>query len=378
MLKIITLTVAVTLLTSACDDGADKITIKHGQFKDSNTSGVHYISGVEQGVTGDDGGFTYESGKTVRFSVGKVVLGSAIGKSIITPVDLVPSGNFNSIKVQNIVRFLMMLDEDTNPATGISISKSVQTVAKTWSPVDFGSQKFAENLTEIIADVTSVEERVHPLPTAAAAKAHLKATFLCAYSGLYKGSFSGGDRGNFGTLVNALTGRVSSFAFSVPNQKMITANSKQSIGFETGMSFTTETSEAGFIFKGLFSSTDALKGDWNRSNLKGNFSAQRIGSDNKARYRFSAQYKGSNNDIGMLSFDIDALNKVRGVRYSMPRNKTLNLSGVLLKKKLVATLSDGSTITGNLDITTGKLNGVWTDNNKGLFGTFDGTGCKLN
>ena len=381
MLKIISPIVIMTFLITACGGGgSDEVKIQQGQFKDSTTSGVNYVSGDIKGVTREDGGFTYESGKPIYFSIGKVELGSSIGKEVITPVDLVPEGNFNSIKVQNIVRFLMMLDEDTNPATGINISTAVQTVAKTWSPIDFESQEFENNLIDIIADVTSVEEKVHPLPTAEVAKSHLKSSFLCAYSGVYKGSFSGDDdQGSLGGFVNALSGDVKVLAFSMYNQGSIETKSIHPLGYETSLSFIAQSNETSFLFKGDFSSKDRLAGIWEDNSHKGNFSSERIGGDNKASYRFSARYSGGDNDYGLFSFDIDTLNQVTGLRYSILQDKLLNIvSGELSDTKLIATLEDGSSITGNLDITTGKLKGGWMNTAEGLFGSFEGTGCRLN
>ncbi|HFC91666.1 MAG TPA: hypothetical protein ENJ51_02505 [Leucothrix mucor] len=376
MLKQIIGAVFIVTFITACG-GSDKIRVAQGKFKDSgNTSGVSYESGQQSGVTGAEGSFSYEVGNTVRFSIGKVVLGETLGKTVIRPVDLVPNGNFDSIPVQNIVRFLMMLDDDTNPNTGINISNNVQVIAKTWPPIDFASQNFEDNLVAIIANVVSVEEKVHTLPTAMVAKNHLKSAFLCDYAGVYKGAFSGNDKGNFGAFVDAITGKVTGLAYSTDNQLSMTLKSESPIDHNNKMAFVVGSTSSDAVFKGSFISTNALEGTWTNDTLNGHFTGERVGGNADANYRFSAIYNGSDN--GLFSFDIDKNNRITGVAYSIKQNKLLPLSGRLDKTKLNAQSSDNTALTATLDIATGKISGGWMNTEKGLFGTLEGTGCRLN
>ena len=63
------------------------------------------------GFTGSDGGFQYEEGAAVRFSIGDIPLGQAArGKAVLTPLDLVVDGNLSSPAVINIARLLQSLD----------------------------------------------------------------------------------------------------------------------------------------------------------------------------------------------------------------------------------------------------------------------------
>ena len=373
--KIIGAIFIVSFITSC--GGSDKIKVAQGKFKDSgNTSGVSYQSGEQLGITGAEGSFSYEVGNTVIFSIGKVILGETRGKAVIRPVDLVPNGNFDSIKVQNIVRFLMMLDEDNNPNTGINISNNVQVIAKTWSPIDFASQNFEDDLVTIIANVVSVEEKVHTLPNAVIAKNHLKSAFLCDYAGAYKGTFSGSDKGSFGAFVDAITGKVTGLAYSTDTQQSMTVKSTSPIDHSNKMAFVAGTTSSGAVFKGSFTSTDALTGTWTNDTLNGNFSGKRVGGDADANYRFTAIYKGSDN--GLISFDLDKNDGITGVAYSMPQDKLSPLSGTLNKTKLNAVISNNTTLTATLDIATGKISGGWMNTEEGLFGTLEGTGCRLN
>jgi len=202
-----------------------------GIFKDSNVSGLNYVSGSQSGVTGADGTFTYEVGQSVTFSVGGVTIGSVTGQSIVTPVDLVAGGSSSSMQVQNIVRFLMMLDVDGDASNGIVISSAVQTMAVNWSQVDFSTTDLSTALTSIISDATSVDGVTHTLPSSTVAKSHMESTLLCVYAGAFRGTYSGGDSGSFGYLLDATTGLVAGVAFSNNAQAIIALTGSTAIGF---------------------------------------------------------------------------------------------------------------------------------------------------
>ncbi len=91
------------------------IVAKSGNFGAPPAQGVSYTSGSLSGVTGDNGEFQYETGKTVQFFIGEVSLGAPVeGNSVITAQDLVVDGTPGSPAVVNISRLLLSLD--SNPA----------------------------------------------------------------------------------------------------------------------------------------------------------------------------------------------------------------------------------------------------------------------
>jgi hypothetical protein len=105
------------------------IVVKSGSFGAPPAQGVSYDSGSLSGVTGRNGEFQYEVGKTVRFYIGEVNLGGAVeGKSVITPQDLVPDGKPDSPAVINISRLLLSLDSDPGDEV-ITIPQAVRTAA---------------------------------------------------------------------------------------------------------------------------------------------------------------------------------------------------------------------------------------------------------
>jgi len=95
-----------------------------GVFMDSAVGGINYSTPTLKGVTKADGVFQYKAGEKVTFSVGELVLGSAVGKPVITPMDIVPEvKGVADPRVVNISVLLQTLDEDGDPANGILISE---------------------------------------------------------------------------------------------------------------------------------------------------------------------------------------------------------------------------------------------------------------
>lgn len=109
----------VIVIVAGCGGGGDDaspvtsgIDVAQGRFIDRPVQGLSFQSGKQAGVTGPNGEFTYEIGKTVVFYIGKIVLGQAMGKSIITPLDLASDGIRVNDGALNIARFLQSLDPD--------------------------------------------------------------------------------------------------------------------------------------------------------------------------------------------------------------------------------------------------------------------------
>ncbi len=214
-----------------------------GYFKDTNVSGLEYVSGNRVGVTGPDGHFIYEKGQAVAFSIGGVTLGSAKGAKVVTPVELAGASNLSSRRVQNMVRFLIMLDKDGNPQNGIEITPEVRAIANNWPAVDFDSPDLGAELVNIRSDAASVDGRVHALPDAQAAMAHLRGTLRCTYAGVFAGMTSEEPPRNFGVLVSALTGDVRFLTASA--NTLVSINSTDPIVNDRDFRFAGETAPDG-------------------------------------------------------------------------------------------------------------------------------------
>ena len=166
-------------------------TVATGVFRDPTVIGLGYVSGAHSGVTNDKGEFTYDTGQPVTFSVGHVNLGTVpSAKALLTPLDLVAKGTGASIGVLNVVRFLMMLDQDGDPSNGIQISAAVTAAAAGWPPVDFNTTDLPTAVGPLVQQASAADGVSHALPDAASAQAQLLAAFECTYAGRYDGTYA--------------------------------------------------------------------------------------------------------------------------------------------------------------------------------------------
>lgn len=141
---------ASVFLISACGGGGGSGTPptvppspSTGVFVDSAVSGLHYQTPTRSGTTNALGEYDYLPGETVTFSIGGIILGSALGGPVVSPLTLV-SGATDATDpvVTNIVRLLMSLDDDGDPSNGIAISATTVTAA-TGLSIDFTSADLA-------------------------------------------------------------------------------------------------------------------------------------------------------------------------------------------------------------------------------------------
>jgi hypothetical protein len=292
-------------------------------------------------------------------------------------VDLVSGGSSSATSVQNIVRFLLMLDEDGDSENGISIAASVQETAADWSPVDFSTSDLENDISSIIADATTADGGSHLLPTAATAQNHLEETMRCSYAGAYQGTYTGDDQGVFGIMVDAQTGYASGVAYSDQWDDIFYLTGTTPMSYDQDLDFIVGNTSTGADFQGSFSASDAVSGSWNDPDEgnSGTFQGSRIGGALNAVYRFTGTFSGD--DDGLFTFDVDAQNNITGVAYSIFDDDLDNLTGTLSGTSLSITTDDGATASGTLDTATGSLYGTWQGTG-GDSGTFSGAGCKLN
>jgi len=373
----------------SCGDGSDigSSGVGVGQFKDSNTQGLNYVSGDLSGVTLEDGTFEFVEGGTVTFSVGGVALGTTEGKTVVTPVDLVSGGSSSSPAVQNIARFLMTLDSNGDPADGITISPAVQAAAVDWQPLTFDAGSFDTDLSASLAaanaaDPSNAGTRINT--SAVAAQNHLESTLLCSYAGAYEGTFSGDDYGDFGILVDATSGEVRGVAYSELYNELLGLTGASPITFDQNVSFVSGNVTSGATFTGQFNSVNGVSGTWENTTEGqpegGSFSGSRIGGAADAQYRFTGTFSsgGSSTPEGLITLDVNGANQVTGLVYDSGEDELSSLSGSVSDTALTATVDGSVSVTGTLDRDSGSLSGTWTDDQANESGQFIGTGCRLN
>lgn len=97
-----------------------------GVFVDAPVAGLEYSTAPtgHSGTTNINGEFIYDTGDTVTFKIGKLILGAASGGAQVTPLNIVGTNDVNNAKVVSILRTLQSIDQDGNPNNGIQISNS--------------------------------------------------------------------------------------------------------------------------------------------------------------------------------------------------------------------------------------------------------------
>ncbi|HKQ81167.1 MAG TPA: hypothetical protein VJS42_03140 [Steroidobacteraceae bacterium] len=352
-----------------------------GVFKDSNVSGLSYTSGAQSGVTDANGTFTYETGQNVTFKVGPVTIGTASGKSVITPVDLVASGASTSITVQNIVRFLMLMDRDGDASNGITISQELRDRASSanWPSIDFAADLDATLASTSIIGDTSVDGSVRSLPSAAGAKAHLESTVRCLYSGFFTGNYTGDDKGRWIAFLG-VTGSLAGAAYSTEDEELIPLGfSPSTLPVAQSLAFVAGIGSTGSDFSGSFTTLNDISGTWSG----GNFSGSRAAGSATAVYKFQTTLvRGTPQSPGTVAggifFDIASNNQVTATAVPDIRqsNQGSSVTASLSDNNLTADMSSGPAITATVNTTAMTLSGTWSAGSDSGFIT--GIGCKLN
>jgi hypothetical protein len=147
MLSAIAAATAACALLVACggDDDAPAPVAVNGQFLDGAVQGLGFSVGTAAKASTDaNGGYTCKTGETVDFSIGGIALGSAACAATTTALTLAASSDVKDVKVVNRLLTLQLLDVDSDPANGITISPAV-TAALAGRTLDFSAPAAAFN-----------------------------------------------------------------------------------------------------------------------------------------------------------------------------------------------------------------------------------------
>lgn len=139
-------------------DGGSAGTQASGVFVDAPVEGLEYEIEGERFITDDRGVFNYEPGQEISFYIGDIFLGSTLGHSVLTPLDLVPLAvDESDQRVINRIRLLQTLDDDGNLSNGIQISAVVRAEAAGKS-LDFSAttEDFKTESATVISQLTTV------------------------------------------------------------------------------------------------------------------------------------------------------------------------------------------------------------------------------
>ncbi len=400
--KVIKLAIVATIsafIIGCSSGGSGSSPTAQGRFKDANTDGLTY-TGAFPGVTKDGGRFNYRSGSVIEFSIGDIVLGTATGKVIITPVDLVPGGSLTSNKVVKISQLLQSLDRDSNLDNGIDIhSDTAEAMSTDTAEVnaiitaldDTATANIDTEVGNLINNIakTADSSGTYTAVTRTAAIQHVKETLQCAYSGGYQGSGENSDIDIEGGLVIESDGDavviIVDGADITTNSATINFNTK-TFTFTSSVADVTRGTETGTI------TITATLDDINRitgeitdvDNTTYTFSASRVGGSVDARYRFVGTIIGSSN--GFFTLDIDDNDKVTGKGYIPIDDELFDLTGSIDRSTSTPTAnitavfedeeSDDITATATIDFNAKTIMGRYvSDSNTG---SFSAEGCELN
>jgi len=293
-----------------------------GVFRSDTVIGLGYVSGTHSGLTDASGAFTYEVGQGIAFSVGAVSIGAVpTAKALVTPVDLIAQGTGPSNHALNVVRFLMMLDQDGNPNNGIQISAAVTAAAASWGPVDFDTTDLPTTLGPLIQQASVADGVSHVLPDAATAQAHLRTGFYCTHSGNYYGTFgetrlAGDGRGDFVASVFP-DGSMHSIAYGDSLLTGFDVQTNDAVSPLLDGTFAQSADSPSVSLQGSFADPNVVSGIY-LTPVGGSFQAVADASV-AATYKFTGSYTWTPNDptqgspsSGPVNLGMDDSNQVSG------------------------------------------------------------------
>ncbi len=250
--------------------------VLNGQFIDDIVVGLRFKNSTLSGVTDEKGNFSYVEGELVQFFVGDIFIGEALGKPVLTPIDLVPgASDETNAQVINLIRFIQTLDDDQDPSNGIIISDLITNAAFeksinfNLSVADFETHP---EMQAVLADLTSVFNETRNLVNTRDAQTHFRTSLFALLEGRYRGSFSGDDHGTWELAIDC-QGKIEGISTSNEFGSNAIAGS---VGIDgvAGISGTAGTS----TFSGIFLFDGNVSGTWENTidNEFGIFSGEHI------------------------------------------------------------------------------------------------------
>ncbi len=165
-----TLGVAVALAVAGCGGSSNNSVVDssepeqqspqpngllNGRFVDSAVSGLAFRTNSAWGVTDENGGFSYQAGESITFSIGDIALPAITAEALVTPLTIFSTDEIGDIRVINLTRLLQTLDDDGDPENGIVILNDAFASA-TGITADFSSAEFDQSVANLVANSGSV------------------------------------------------------------------------------------------------------------------------------------------------------------------------------------------------------------------------------
>ena len=369
-----------------------------------NVTGLTYASGNTTCTLSAKGEFQYELidnvAQPVAFSVAGIDLGVAIGKEVITPVDLVINGDINDISVINITTLLRILSVEPESSLNVELDQRLldNSANFSWPQPDFSATNFASStqMVQIIGDINSFLTTQKTIPLSQETGLFLQQRIFCAASGIYYGEMTGDDTGHIVFGINPIDGSMTTLGWSDSAQNIIFVQQSASPGygamgqwgngamiqFESGAALT------GDNFEGTITNFVTADGTWNNAvaQTNGAFTTVQSERDFSAAHYFSAAYLAlfpvfGPGPAGTYSFNLYEDGTVTGSQINIAFGDTRStpITGTWDGNLMSATVDGGATITAFVDFDNMTIVGEWSDPNTFITsGGITGTGCQLN
>ena len=176
--------------SSTVDDATPAIGTAY--YVDSAVSGIDYVCGAQEGVTGENGEFTFEVGQSCTFYLGAVPLRDIVAD------ELQDGGTVQETDVA-VARILQTFDEDGDPSNGITISSAtVEALATAGITSLPDTEEEYTAMVEAVGDVATVV-------STADAETHLLSSILAGKTFLDVGYDANGPVYNSLTFSEDLT-----------------------------------------------------------------------------------------------------------------------------------------------------------------------------
>ena len=192
-MKIRLLTGCVALALAGCGGSSDSSTptpqTKTGVFLDSPVIGMNYFTEtISDGVTTEDGEFTYLEGEMVTFYLGALTFEAVKAAAQVTPADI--GGGLATTTTVNILQLLQSLDENGNLSDGITIPKDDASINafEGIGLLDITNASFDASVSAILTSIGKT------LVTEEAAQAHFTDTLKGQLTGSWLLSEGAGKR----------------------------------------------------------------------------------------------------------------------------------------------------------------------------------------
>lgn len=168
---------------SSDSDDDDEVTRRTGVFVDSAVAGLDYNGETTgEGMTNQQGEFSYVDGERLTFSIGELELGSAPGSDIVTPLSIVEGAtSAEDQRVTNMLVLLQSLDADGNLNNGIQLSEPIReeiSLSAGSILLDQSPEDFSAALTPLLARLeaanafSDTDPRARKAASAADAREH--------------------------------------------------------------------------------------------------------------------------------------------------------------------------------------------------------------